>query len=64
MSKKIIRKYPHKRTWIDLRVKDRRWITNGIENKFLYKEELQKYLDNGWKLGAKQKRHVYNEQTK
>lgn len=42
----------HKRFWTDLRIKDRRWITNGMENKFLYKEDIQKYLDNGWKLGA------------
>jgi len=36
----------------DPRIKDRRWITNGTENKFLYKEEIQTYLDNGWRLGS------------
>lgn len=32
---------------------DRKWITNGIEVKFIKKEELEFYLKNNWRLGRK-----------
>ena len=29
------------------------WINNGIQNKFINKNELLNYLENGWKRGRK-----------
>lgn len=34
-------------------MKDRIRINNGINNKFIKKNDLQKYLDLGWKIGGK-----------
>lgn len=34
-------------------------ITNGIQNKFVIEEDIEKYLKNGWKLGLT--RHKLNE---
>lgn len=35
--------------------KDRKVINNGIENKYVYPDEIQSYLDNGWKYGRVKK---------
>lgn len=35
----------------DPRMKDRRWITNGIENQFVYVEIAEQFLKNGWRSG-------------
>lgn len=38
--------------------KGKRWINDGIHNKFICKEELDSYLNNGWKLGQFTKKNI------
>lgn len=35
--------------------KGRKSVNNGIENKYVYPDEIQSYLDNGWKYGRVKK---------
>lgn len=35
---------------------NRRWINNNSENKYVLKEEVQLYLEKGWKKGMKRRR--------
>ena len=39
--------------------KDRKWINNGKESKFIKNEEIYQYLSNGWKLGRNVTRSQY-----
>ena len=34
------------------------WINNGIDNKKIKKEELEKYLNNNWLTGRSSKKHI------
>lgn len=38
--------------------KNRIYINNGNENKMIYKEDLQTYLNNGWKIGMIKKGNI------
>ena len=35
---------------------NRRWINNNSENKYVLKEEVQLYLEKGWKKGMKRRK--------
>ena len=39
--------------------KNRIYINNGTEQKMVYKEDIQKYLDDGWKIGMTKKGCVW-----
>lgn len=37
---------------------NRRWINNDLTNKYVLKEEVEKYLLDGWKLGMKSRKDI------
>ena len=40
-----------KKNYSTVTVKGRKYMNNGIVEKFIKPEDIQSYLDNGWELG-------------
>jgi hypothetical protein len=51
-------KLAHKNGSYDDCCKNRTWITNGKTDKFIYRDQLQSYLENGFKIGRRLKTRV------